>query len=50
MLRGDIFLGERGHLGAGSYMGNPRQFWHAPFASQGGALCVVQTDGPMGIP
>jgi hypothetical protein len=50
VLRGDVFIAERGHFGAGSYMGNPQELWHAPFASQGGALCIVHTDGPMGIP
>jgi hypothetical protein len=50
VLRGDLYMPERGHFGAGSYVANPQEYWHAPFASQGGALCIVHTDGPMGIP
>jgi hypothetical protein len=48
VLRGDVFMPERGVLGPGSYLSNPQEYWHAPFASHGGCVMLIQTDGPMG--
>jgi hypothetical protein len=48
LLRGDLFMPGRGTLGFGGYLANPQELWHAPIASQSGALTIVQTDAPMG--
>lgn len=48
ILRGDIFMPERGIVGFGTCLANPQEFWHAPFTSHGGCVMITHTDGPMG--
>jgi hypothetical protein len=48
MLAGDLLMPERGRMAFGTYLGNPRHFWHAPMISQGGALMLYETDAPQG--
>jgi hypothetical protein len=48
LLRGDLLMPERGLMGPGTFLGNPREFWHAPVVSLGGALLLLHTDAPQG--
>jgi hypothetical protein len=49
ILRGDLFMKDRGlHVG-GTYLGNPAHLWHYPSASQGGCLLLIQCDAPMDV-
>jgi hypothetical protein len=37
----------RGVIGAGDCLANPAGHWHGPMTTKGGALFVVNSDGPM---
>lgn len=50
LLQGDCFLANEGQMAMGSVVCHPQEWYHAPFASRGGALILVHTDGPMGYP
>ena len=50
VLSGDIFVGERGLMGPGSYIAFPQGLWHAVLASQTGCVLLVHTDAPMDFP
>ena len=50
LLQGDQMMVDEGIMGVGSVVSHPREWWHAPYASQGGALLLVHTDAPMGHP
>jgi Domain of unknown function (DUF4437) len=45
MLRGDILLGERGEMSAGSYFWRPPMVRHGPMYSRGGNLIFFRTKG-----
>jgi hypothetical protein len=47
-LSGDLLLVDEGSCALGSVAAHPREWWHGPFASRSGALCLVQTDAAMG--
>ena len=49
VLSGDMLVGDRGRLTAGSVMSNPRNLWHAPFASQRGCFFIFHTNAPMDV-
>lgn len=50
LLKGDALIGGQGVMAPGSYQGNPQEWWHTPFGSQGGGLLLAHTDAPMGFP
>lgn len=49
-LAGDVLLGDEGIMGLGSVTLHPQEWWHGPFASRTGAIVLVHTDAPMGLP
>jgi hypothetical protein len=46
MLRGDIWMHERGTLRAGWCVANPPGLWHGPMVSKGGGVLLVHCDSP----
>ena len=50
VLQGDILIVDEGVHGLGSVNMHPQEWWHGPYVSRFGALCMVHTDAPMGHP
>lgn len=50
ILAGDVFLGNGGLLGPGSYLSFPQALWHGILATQGGVTLIVHSNAPMGFP
>lgn len=50
VLQGDMLMVDEGIMGIGSTICHPQEWWHAPFATQSGALLLMHTDAPMGYP
>jgi hypothetical protein len=46
VLRGDMWMADRGVLGPRSCVANPRGLWHGPMVSKGGAVLLVHCDRP----
>lgn len=49
-LTGDVLMADQGLTPTGTVLSNPQEHWHGPFASHGGAVLLVQSNGPMGAP
>ena len=49
ILNGDMLMGDRGRLAAGTYFANPANLWHAPFSTSGGCLLLIHCDAPMDV-
>src|SRR5205823_5220281 len=47
-LSGD-WLAERGIVAAGTYLGNPADWWHAPVTTRDGALAIVHSSKPLDL-
>ena len=48
-LTGDCLMADRGVLGPGSYVGNPRGMLHGPMVSQKGCLMLIHNSAPQGF-
>jgi hypothetical protein len=49
MLRGDLLMPGRGTMRPLTNLANPRELWHGPMTTKGGALMLVHCDAPMDV-